>query len=163
MFFKLLAWLGSNTFLKVFRGIAGPILDHYKSKDIQVTQRQGLWAGALINAAQADVKNRELAQAERANNPWMMFVYFLILIGPVLYYFMFWMDTIFADQVWAINLYFFEINIWNWKEYELTRAPARLEDMGKWIIGIFIGGGAAVAGVVKGAKVLSAAGIFKGK
>jgi hypothetical protein len=35
--------------------------------------------------------------------------------------------------------------------------------MGQWLIGIFIGGQTAVAGVVKGAKALKLAGLFTGK
>lgn len=163
MLARILAFLGSNMIIRLFRGIAGPILDHYKSKDIQTTKRQGIWATALIGAANADVENRRLAMQERANSPLLMWIYVMVLIGPVLYYLLFWFDTIFANQIWEIDLWLFTIPIWDWQEYELQRAPERLEDMGRWVIGIFLGATGAVTGIVKGAKALRAAGIFKGK
>jgi len=148
---KFAAWLGSSTFLKLFRGVSGPILAHYQSKDVQETTRQGIWATALVNAANADVENRKTAALERAASPTLMFVYILILFGPVLYYLLFWLDTIFTNQIWTVAGW----TIWDWSTFELTRAPQRLEEMGKWIIGIFIGGNTAVAGVIKGAKILT--------
>ena len=148
---KLLSWFGGTAFLKIFRGVSEPILKHYQSKSIQETKRQGIWAKTLVEAAKADVENRRTAAQERANSPSLMIVYLLILIGPVLYYLLFWFDTIFADQVWSI----FGWTIWDWSVFELTRAPVRLEEMGLWIIGIFIGGNTAVAGVIKGAKILT--------
>ena len=148
---KIVAWLGSSTFLKIFRGVSGPILKHYQSKELQETARQGIWAKTLVEAAQADVENRKIAAKERAGSPSLMFIYLMILFGPVLYYLLFWLDTIFGTQVWTI----LGFELWDWGQFELARAPARLEEMGKWVIGIFIGGNTAVAGVIKGAKILT--------
>lgn len=158
---NIFASIGASAIVKIFRGIAGPILEHYQHKDRQETERMGIWSNALVRASEADVDLRRIAAQERANNPALMVIYVLILIGPVTYYLLFWMDTIFADQRWAINLYLFEIPIWDWTTFEVARAPERLEEMGKWIIGIFLGAGTASAGVVKGAKILRAAKMFR--
>jgi len=147
-------------FLKVFKGVAGPILDHYKSKDIQVTKRQGIWASTLVSAAQADVENRRLAQAERSQHPVLMAIYVMIVFPPALYWFLFWLDTIFANDVWTFFGFF---TIMDWTTWELTRAPDRLEEMGRDILAIFLGGGSAVYGITKGAKILRASKIFEGK
>ena len=146
----------------VFRlapGLAKSYLDHRKNESVQQTARQGTWAGALTNAAEADVEHRRIAAQERANSPWLMALYVNIILWPSLYYTMFWADTIFAGQVWTL----FGWTIFDWEAYELKAAPARLEEMGRWVIGLFIGGNTAVVGVVKGARALQAAGIFRGR
>lgn len=148
-------------FLKVFRGVAGPILEHYKSQDIQVTKRQGIWASTLVSAAQADVENRKLAQAERAQHPILMAIYVMIVLPPALYWFLFWMDTIFAESAWSIP--FLGWTIMDWSTWDLPRAPDRLEEMGRDILAIFLGGGSAVYGITKSAKILRASKIFEGK
>lgn len=135
--------IGSNIFVKLFKGAADSILEYYESKDTQETLRQGTWAHALVNAAKADVENRKVAAAERAGSPLMMTLYFLVVFPPIMYYGLFWADTIFQFS------------------WDLPRAPSRLEEFGQSILTIFIGGGTAVAGVVKGAKILSNAGIFR--
>jgi len=133
----------ANIFVKVFRGVAQPILDHYKSKDVAISARQGTWAGALVTAAQADVENRKTAVAERAGSPIIMSMYVILVVMPLLYYTLFWADTIFQF------------------EWDLPRAPARLEEFGQYILITFLGGGSAVFGIVKGAKVLANAGMFR--
>jgi hypothetical protein len=159
----MITWLlkkfTASAFVSIFRGVAGPILEHYQHKDRQVTARQGTWAAALVSAAQADVEHHAIAAKERATNPWMMFLSFMIIFPPALYSFMFWMDTIFAHQTWSL----FGWTLWDWTTYELEKAPDRLEQMGNQILLVTIGGGSAVMGVTKGAKILSNAGVFKGK
>lgn len=156
---KLFSAAGAGFIVKLFRGIAGPILQHYQAKDKQTTDRQGIWAKALVGAAHADVENRKTAAAERASNPILMGIYIMIMFPPALYWFLFWMDTIFSGQTWTI----FGWTIMDWATWNLPSAPKRLEAMGQEVLIVFIGGTSAVYGVVKGAKVLGAAGIFKGK
>ncbi len=142
---KIVANIGASAIVKVFSGIAGPILKHYQHKARQVTLRQSTWANALVSAAETDVRNRKLAMAERASSKWLMLLYINLVFWPSLYYTLFWIDTIFPMD-------------WN-----LTRAPVRLEEAGKYIIMTFLGGGSATFAVIKGARILGNAGIFKGK
>ena len=160
--------VGAGFFVKIFRGVAGPILEHFQHKDRQVSVRQGTSAAALVSASQADVEHRRLAMQERASNPFLMGIYVMIIIGPALYWFLFWMDTIFAGQVWTLHLEIWgwtliEWEIMNWVTWDLPRAPKRLEEYGKQILMTFIGGGSAVVGMVGAAKALNKAGIFRGK
>ena len=134
---------GAGGIVKIFSGIAQPIVDYYKDKDTQETLRQGTWANALHQAALADVENRKTAAAERAGNPWLMALYINIVFWPMMYYTLFWVDTMFQF------------------EWDLARAPSRLEEFGQYILITFLGGGSAVFGVVKGAKVLANAGMFR--
>lgn len=152
-----------NLVFKAIPGLSSTYAKHRESMAVQDTKRQGIWSNTLLNAANIDVENRKLAMQERANTPGLMFLYYMVLGPPILYYLMYWADTIFAGQIWEINLYFFTIPIWDWEEYVLEKAPADLAEMGKWIIGIFIGGNTAVIGVVKGASALKAAGLLKGR
>lgn len=154
----LIQFLFSGIF-KLVPGLAQGWLNHKKSQAIQQTSRQEIWSDALVTAAHADVEHRKVAAQERANSPWLMRLYINIVFWPSLYYTVWWMDTIFAGQVWTI----FGWTIFDWGEFVLPAAPARLEEMGQWIIGIFIGGNTAVVGVVKGAKALRAIGMFKGQ
>jgi hypothetical protein len=142
-FASIFSSVGANIFLKVFSGISKPILDYYKDKDTAETIRQGTWAKALVTAAQADVENRKTAQAERASSPIIMMMYVALVVMPLMYYTLFWADTIFQF------------------EWDLPRAPQRLEEFGQYILITFLGGGSAVFGIVKGAKVLANAGIFR--
>lgn len=162
MIFSIISMVFTGIF-KLVPGLAGTYTSYKRDIAVQETERQGMWSQALVHAAQTDVENRKIAAAERANSPMLMFLYFLILIGPILYYMLFWFDTIFANQVWELDLYFFTIPIWDWQAYELTRAPDRLEEMGVWLIGIFVGGNTAVNGVVKGARALQLGGLLKGR
>lgn len=153
---KIIASFSAGAIVKVFKGISGPIFDHYKSEGRIGTQRQGIWASALVQAAQTDVEHRKLAQQERASNPLIMFLFLNIIGWPTLYWSLFWADTIFAEQVWTV----FGFEIWNWVEYELPRAPERLEAYGKEVIQWGFGFGASSYGLIKGAKVLKGSGIL---
>lgn len=130
--------------VKVFRGISGPIFDHFKNKSVQETNRQGIWANALSRAAEADVEHRRLAQQERAANPIVMFLFLNIIGWPTLYWSLFWADTIFQFA------------------WDLPRAPERLEEYGKQVIQWGFGFGATSYGIIRSAKALKGAGIFKG-
>lgn len=147
----------------IIPGMADSYMKNQQNMAVQGTKRSGIWATALTDAAQADIENRKTAAAERSSSPFIMALYILAMIGPVTYYLMFWMDTIFANQVWSIPLYFTDIVIWDWTTYELQRAPDRLEEMGAWLIGVLVGANTAMVGVVKGAKALGNLGFFKGK
>jgi len=144
---KIFASFGASAFIKLFRGVAGPVLDHYKEKEVQETARQSTWAQALVKAAEADVVNRKTAAEERAGNPWLMTLYINIVFWPMMYWTLFWLDTIFS------GLPFF--NTW-----DLPRAPERLEEFGQYVIVTFLGGGSAVFGITKGAKILRSAKMF---
>ena len=134
---------GASIFIKVFKGVAQPVLDYYKDKDVAETTRQGTWSAALVKAAEIDVENKKIAVAERAGTPILMLLYVVLVVMPLLYYTLFWADTIFQF------------------EWDLPRAPARLEEFGQYILITFLGGGSAVFGVVKGAKILANARMFR--
>lgn len=162
MIISIITMLITGVF-KMVPGLASTYTKHRESMAVQDTKRQGIWSDTLLSAANIDVENRKLAMQERSNSPMLMRMYVVLLFFPILYYTMYWMDTIFAGQVWEINLYFFTIPIWDWEKYVLKAAPPDLAEMGKWLIGIFVGGNTAVNGIVKGAVALKASGIIKGR
>ena len=143
MIWKIIASVGASSIVKVFTGISGPIFKHFQSKDIQETNRQGIWADAMMEAAKADVAHRRLAQRERASNPFIMFMFLNIIGWPTLYWSLFWADTIFQF------------------DWDLPRAPERLEAYGKEVIQWGFGFGASTYGIIKGARVLKGAGLFR--
>lgn len=149
----------ASGFFKIIPGLAQKYLDHKQNQAVQGTQRQGIWAGALVSAAHADVENRRIAAAERSGNRILMGLYIMTLAGPVFYWFMFWMDTIFAGQVWSL----WGWEIMNWATWDLPRAPDRLEEYGKEVIANGLFGTAAIYGVTKAAKILQATGLLNGK
>jgi hypothetical protein len=148
-----LTWIAKAVF-GVVPGLATSYMKHQENRAIQGTKRQQVWAQSVTIAAQTDVENRKVAAQERMNHPILLAMYVLVLAGPVLYYLVFWMDTIFAGQDWGFI---------NWGSFNLPRAPARLEEMGVNIINVFIGGTVAVGGVTKTAKILANSGLFRGK
>jgi hypothetical protein len=142
---QIFAGVTSSAFVRVFKGVAEPILDYYKSKEKGETDRQGIWAEALVRAAEADVERNKTAAAERASSPFIMTFYLNIVFWPSLYFSLFWADTIFQ---------------FNW---DLPKAPDRLEEFGQYVLITFIGGGSAVFGITKGAKILAHARVIGGK
>jgi len=85
----------------------------------------------------------------------------MIVLPPALYWCLFWLDTIFADVAWTVPVLGW--TIMDWATWDLPRAPDRLEQMGRDILAIFLGGGSAVYGLTKSAKILRASKIFEGK
>lgn len=158
---KWLAGAGAGVIVKLFRGIAGPILEHYQAKDVQVTARQGIWANALVGAAMADVENRRIAAEERGKHPILMALYVGVIAPVVFYWMLFWLDTIFAGQIWRVP--WLGWTVMDWVSWDLPRAPQRLEEMGKEVLVVFLGGGSAVYGVTKAANIMKGSGLFRGK
>ena len=141
----MLSFLGSifagftaNAFVKVFKGVAQPVLDYYTSKEKTEGTKHTVWAEALVRAAEADVERNKTAAAERASSPFILTFYLNIVFWPSLYFTLFWADTIFQFQ------------------WDLPKAPDRLEEFGQYILITFIGGGSAVFGLTKSAKILAA-------
>lgn len=160
--FTILSMVFGGVF-KLLPGLADSYFKAQQAAGVQGTKRTNAVTRALVHAAEIDVENRTVAAQERKDHPVLLWLYMLVLIGPILYYLMFWGDTIFGNQVWAINLYFFQVPLIDWTTYELTRAPDRLEEFGRDLILLFVGGSVAVNGVVKGVKEIGKTGLFKGK
>jgi hypothetical protein len=135
----------ANAFIKIFKGIAQPVLDYYTDKERVDAQKHSVWADALVRAAEADVERNKTAAMERMNSPFILAFYLNVVFWPSLYFTLFWIDTIF-QLTW-----------------DLPKAPDRLEEFGQYIVITFIGGGSAVFGLTKSAKILAAGRIIGGR
>lgn len=144
-FGTLFAGMTANTFVRVFKGVAEPILDYYKEKESTEGKKHDVWAAALVRAAEADVERNKTAAMERMNSPFILAFYLNVVFWPSLYFSLFWLDTIFQFA------------------WDLPKAPDRLEEFGQYVLITFIGGGSAVFGLTKSAKILAAGRVIGGR
>ena len=117
----IFAGMTASTFVRVFKGVAEPILQYYKEKESTEGKKHSVWADALVRAAEADVERNKTAAMERMNSPFILAFYLNIVFWPSLYFSLFWLDTIFQFQ------------------WDLPKAPDRLEEFGQYVIITFIG------------------------
>lgn len=127
---KIIGLLG-GTFLQ-------PILSHLQSKDVQTTQRMGIFSTSLMAALEAETQRAAVQSQERIalwGDFWYRSLIILIVAPPAMYE-----AAVFADSILGLPIV-------------IQAAPARFEEFGFGLLSAFIYGGGAVGAVIGGAKM----------
>lgn len=134
--FSFLAFIFTKLVSPLGLSFLEPLLKHLQSKEMQKTERIGMFTEALTASLEAEVQSRRIASDERValwGDTWYKLLIYLIVAPPAVY-----SASVFADSIFDFD-------------FVINAAPTRFEELGFGILMTFIGASGAV-GAVSGLK-----------
>ena len=130
--FSFLAFLFTKIISPLGLSFLEPLLNHFQSREVQKTERIGMFTQALTASLEAEVQSRRIA-SEQHIALWGDFWYKLLIyaiVGP---------PTLYSGAVFMDSIFDFD--------FVVLAAPTRFEELGFSVMMTFIGASGAVGAV----------------